>query len=166
MSTPYNDMYNNYWGNSDCCPNNSLTFEYGYPFSFEERNKLYLQMKQKPLIAWNCGDTVEINYNINFLLTDENGSVVSPEDVDFSDYELVFTFANFRHECMFRIKKEVESLVKVELDAELSRKYFPRGIYYNSVVLKQKEPEEETEEKVVGTFKILLTQDDGLIYVN
>ena len=67
-------------------------FNYCYPYTFDARNKSYLEDKYSPVGFWNYGD----NIIICFHLTDENGEQLEPED--FENRIVKINFYNFRFE--------------------------------------------------------------------
>ena len=158
----YNDMYNDY----HCC-----TIPYDYPYSFEERNKIYLQCKQIPYWIWNEFDTTSISFDIKKLL---KHCCCYPEiefdDIDPEKNKFHFTFYNFRYEMLFEVDKEITETVSVEISKDISEKYFPSGIYFCSLVLQsiEEEPEEENEdettddsEEVVDTEEVADTEEQS-----
>lgn len=166
MSSPYNDKYSTYW---DCnCSNsfqsgnsNSNNLEYDYPYSFEEGNQAYLQMKQKPFYSWIAGETVLLNFDIETILAACGQEFdVSVDELDFSQYVLDINFFNFRKELILKYNAAFDNRVSVMITKEVSDNYFPSGIYYCSVRLHSKDLESPC---AIST--VLLSQDDGLIYV-
>ena len=174
----YNDMYNNY----HCC-----TIPYDYPYSFEERNKIYLQCKQIPYWIWNEFDTTSISFDIKKLL---KHCCCYPEiefdDIDPEKNKFHFTFYNFRYEMLFEVDKEITETVSIEITKDISEQYFPSGIYFCSLVLQSIEEDEneivDDPEEVVDTeeqsgeeeseeeasfsgVRTILNKEDCLLYV-
>lgn len=174
----YNDMYNNY----HCC-----TIPYDYPYSFEERNKIYLQCKQIPYWIWNEFDTTSISFDMKKLL---KHCCCYPEiefdDIDPEKNKFHFTFYNFRYEMLFEVDKEITETVSIEITKDISEQYFPSGIYFCSLVLQSIEEdeneivddpeevvdteeqsrEEESEEEVsFSGVRTILNKEDCLLYV-
>lgn len=170
----YNDMYNDY----SCC-----NIPYDYPYSFEERNKIYLQCKQIPYWIWNEFDTVSITFDITKLLKNcPCYPEITFEDIDANIHRFYLDFYNFRYEHLFQVEKEITETVTFDVTKDISEEYFPSGIYYCSLILKSIETEEDTtttsdsestEEdssdttttETSETIRTILNKEDCLLYV-
>lgn len=103
-------------------------FNYCYPYTFDARNKSYLEDKYAPVGSWNYGD----NIIIRFHLTGSNGEPLEPED--FEDRFVKIKFYNFRFEQLnYELEFTAQEYIEVNISYEDSEKYFQRGIVYCSM---------------------------------
>lgn len=82
----FNDMYDTF---------DNVSFNYNFPFSFELRNKPYLEMIDKAYDSWNYSAVTDITFEI--------------DDVDVETDYLKLTLYNYRYE-------EVLSVVSTDID--------------------------------------------------
>lgn len=144
-------MYTNCW----CCD-----IPYDFPYSFEERNKIYLQCKQIPYWIWNEYDTTSISFDLEKLWKDCSCyPEIVLDDIDPETHNLEITFYNFRFEELQSFQKEFDKKINLDITPEIT-KDFPSGIYYCSLILNCTD-----ESDPINMRRTILNKEKCLIYV-
>ena len=143
----YEDMYKDY--SNEC-------FKYSYPYSFDERNKKYLQFWPPVNAWWYYGETITLDLKV----TDKEHYATLDGN------QIILTFYNFRKEPILEETFDAEAvevvdndfILKYFIDEETSQDICKRDVYYCGIALKS------TEDEVVN-FTVVLNRDNYLIRV-
>lgn len=159
----YNDMYNDFW----CC-----NIPYDFPYSFEERNKIYLQGKQIPYWIWNVGDNTTMKFDLEKLWTEcPCCPEMSLDDIDPNEYCLEITFYNFRYEKILQELLPFSKTPEFEITVDMSKDVFSSaGVYYCSLVLKtlllkDENADGEDENLINEIRRTIINRENCLIFV-